>query len=202
MQHINPNHTKGIKTSRKELIDLAKSWLILGIAFGIAMNGLKFDSTMIIAICISWITIGVGFVFHELAHKFVAQHYGHFAEFRSFDHMLIIALIFSFFGFIFAAPGAVMIHGRLTRKQNGIISAAGPAMNLIAAVLFFVIAMSYSGVLQIIGQYGFTINSWLAMFNLIPVGFFDGKKIFDWNKPAYITLAILSLLFVFGPRFF
>ena len=45
--------------------------------------------------------------------------------------MLPISLL----GFTLVAPGAVMIRGRVTRAQNGIISLAGPGTNfLIAAV--------------------------------------------------------------------
>jgi Zn-dependent protease len=193
VKHINPHYRKGIHTSQKELVDLAKAWIILGVAFAIVMNGFKFDLMFVIALIISLLTLGVGFLFHELAHKFMAQRYGCFAEFRSFDKMLIFALIFSFFGFIFAAPGAVMIRGHLTRAQTGRISAAGPGMNLIVSILFLPLAFSSFGIWQAIGKYGFIINAWLALFNMIPFAMFDGKKIFDWNKLVYTIMAASAL---------
>jgi len=55
------------------------------------MNGLKFNISFIIALFISLFTLGIGFLLHELAHKFVAQRYGCFAEFRSFDGVEITA---------------------------------------------------------------------------------------------------------------
>jgi len=200
-KHINPHYKKGIQTSKKEIIDLAKAWIILGLAFGIAMHGLKFNIGLIIAIVISWLTIGIGFLFHELAHKFVAQHYGRQAEFRSFDMGLLMALLFSLGGFIFAAPGAVIIKGHLTNRQNGIISAAGPATNLIVSILFIPLIFSGIGIYTIIGLYGSTINAWLALFNMIPVAMFDGKKIWQWNKPIYLAMAIIAFALVFGRSF-
>ena len=37
-------------------------------------------------------------------------------------------------------------------------------------------------------KYGLFINAWLAFFNLLPFGNFDGKKIFFWNKLVYFSL--------------
>ncbi|MBW2965354.1 hypothetical protein KY363_07900 [Candidatus Woesearchaeota archaeon] len=199
VKQINPHYRRGITTSRRELFDLFKAWIVIGIAFAIVMNGLRFNFSFFVAVFISLLTVGVGFLFHELAHKFLAQRYGCFAEFRSFDHMLILALLMSFVGFLFAAPGAVMISGHLTRKQNGRISAAGPAMNLAVALVFLGVFMAAPPAWSIVGSYGFRINSWLALFNMIPFAMFDGKKIFDWSKPVYIAMALLALAFVFLP---
>ncbi|MFH1064471.1 MAG: site-2 protease family protein [Candidatus Woesearchaeota archaeon] len=193
MQHINPHFHGGIRSSKKELIDLLKSWLVIGVAFAIALNGASTSVAFFIAVFISLFTVGIGFLLHELAHKFVAQRYGCFAEFRSFDRMLIFALIVSLFGFIFAAPGAVMIQGKITRSQRGIISAAGPLTNMILALIFLFISASTTGILEAIGAYGFIINSWLALFNMIPFAMFDGKKVLDWNKFIYAGMAVASL---------
>ena len=89
----------------------------------------------------------MAFLLHELGHKLVAQKYGCQAEFRSFDQMLILAVIMSFFGFILAAPGAVLIQGRVSRKQNGIISATGPGVNLSLAVMFFIALLFHNACL-------------------------------------------------------
>ena len=44
-----------------------------------------------------------------------------------------------------------------------------------------------------IGSYGFRINTWLGLFNLLPFAMFDGKKIFVWNKVVYGVLVIIAL---------
>ena len=176
---------RGFYFSKKELKDLTKSWFILSLAFAIALKGFSLNLEFITAFMISAITVGTAFIFHELGHKFLAQHYGCFAEFRSFDTMLGLALLMSFLGFIFAAPGAVMISGPIGKIRNGKISAIGPLTNIILALIFLLITWtSQSAIIQIIGHYGFLINSWLALFNLIPFSTFDGKKSFTGTKQS------------------
>ena len=52
--------------------------------------------------------------------------------------MLVLAILMSFFGFIFAAPGAVVIKASYIHpSKNGKISLAGPLTNIILALLFF-----------------------------------------------------------------
>ena len=182
--------------SNIEVRDLLKSWLMVSIAFAIVLGGLssKFFSSFIISL----IVVGTGFLLHELGHKIVAQRYKYFAEFRSFDEMLFLAVIMSFFGFVFAAPGAVMIGGKSIRKDhNGIISMAGPLVNVILVVVFLGLFVISSGFLQTIASYGVRINAWLALFNLIPFWQFDGKKIFEWNKVVWGVMTLLSLAFVY-----
>jgi len=187
-----------INTSEKELRDLVKAWIAISLAFALVLRhdiGLSFYQVFIV----SAVTVGTGFLLHELGHKFVAQRYGCFAEFRSFDQMLMLAVMMSFFGFVFAAPGAVMIMGRVDIRKNGIISAAGPIVNLILALFFLsILFMFSSSLLKILAFYGFFINSWLALFNMIPMWNFDGTKVLKWDKKIYgiIVAASLSLLFL------
>lgn len=190
----------GIPTSDIELKDLLKAWFVISLAFGIVLtrrSGLTFAYGFVLAA----LTVGVGFVFHEMAHKIVAQRFGCFAEFRANNRMLILALVLSFFGFIFAAPGAVMIAGPVGRRRNGMISAAGIAANLVIALLFLLLfTLAPFSFAKHIGLYGLVINSWLAMFNLIPIANFDGVKVLRWNRSVYIVMVImvLSLMFLQG----
>ncbi|MFH0868311.1 MAG: hypothetical protein V1831_03280 [Candidatus Woesearchaeota archaeon] len=190
-----------INTSETEIRDLLKAWVAISIAFAILLKGslnLNFYSVFIIAS----ITVGTGFLLHELGHKLVAQKYGCFAEFRSFDQMLILALIMSFFGFIIAAPGAVMISGPVGVRRNGKISAAGPGVNLVLAMVFLSILLIYpTGIIRVIAFYGFFINSWIGLFNLVPIGNFDGSKILKWNKTVYIAMVALALGLMFLQSF-
>lgn len=194
-----------IKTSRIEIIDITKAWLALSLAFAFIYSGASiingglekaFSINFVITFFISLFTAGLGFLLHELAHKFVAQHYGCAAEFRAWDQLLYLAVgLAVFIGFIFAAPGAVMISGMMTRKENGLISAAGPATNYVLAIIFL-------GLLYVLPQWGnvfatgFSINIWLGLFNLIPFGPLDGRKVFYWNKAVWGGMLAFGLLFL------
>lgn len=183
-----------ITTSKQEIHDLFLAWIAITFAFTIATVGISFSAAFLMVFLLSSLTVGIGFIAHELGHKIVAQKYGCFAEFRAFPQMLILGLISAFFGFVFAAPGAVMIGGYVTKKNSGKIAAAGPLMNLMIASIFLTLLFVFPiGILS----YGFKINAWLALFNMIPLWAFDGLKILTWNKKVYLAIAAVSLIFFF-----
>ena len=200
-----------IKTSKIELIDIAKAWIAISIAFALVFSGITllngtiskvFSVSFGVMFLISLFTAGIGFLLHELAHKFAAQHYGCVAEFRAFDQMLYFAVgLAALVGFIFAAPGAVMISGNITRKENGIISAAGPLVNFVLGLVFFGL-MFLMPSLSLIFSIGFQINFWLGLFNMIPFMNFDGKKIWNWNPSVWIAMVVFGALMInlFGLR--
>ena len=153
------------------------------------------------ALGFSLVVITAAFLTHEMAHKIVAQRNGAWAEFRIFPIGLLMALVFSFLGVIFAAPGAVYIQGVGNTKQNGIISIAGPAVNLAIGVPFMLVAylLPITGLLlYFIWLMGY-INVFLAFFNLLPIPPLDGSKIFRWNPLIYIAAIVTSVVFVALP---
>ncbi len=207
MNKMNKAVTIGkIKTSRTEIVDILKAWLALSLAFTFIYAGASvlngdinniFSLNFVHLFFISMFTAGFGFLLHELAHKFVAQHYGCVAEFRAWDQLLYLAVgLAVFIGFIFAAPGAVMISGMITRKENGLISAAGPATNYVLAMIFLGLSLLFP-VWNNVFATGFSINIWLGVFNLIPFGPLDGKKVFYWNKIVWSGMLLFGILFLF-----
>lgn len=202
--HRNQIKIGPISTSETELRDLIKAWVAISLAFAILLSNTSIFSTKFYSsFIISALSVGVGFIFHEIGHKLMAQRYGCFAEFRAFNTMLLLAVMMAFLGFIIAAPGAVMIAGPVGRRRNGKISATGPAMNLAVALLFLAILLiPPTGMLKQIAHYGFLINTWLALFNMLPFWNFDGKKILQWNKVVYAVMAIAALSFMFLQSYF
>jgi Zn-dependent protease len=135
----------------------------------------------------------LSFLLHELAHKFSAQHFNLWAEFRLTLLGALITLISIFVPFKIIAPGAVMIAGSGTRETVGKTSLAGPVTNIILSILCIIIAAVGPSLFQIVAF----INAFLAVFNLIPFGIMDGLKVFRWNKifwgTAFTTAAILTV---------
>ena len=186
-----------ITTSDREIGDLIKAWFAISIAFAIVLSPSGFILTpdFLLYFAVAAIGVGTGFLFHELGHKIVAQKYGCFAEFRANYTMLILAIFMSFFGFVFVAPGAVMIAGgHLDFKGNGRLALTGPVINLILSVIFLGLVFVHP---HIIFVYGYLINAWLGLFNLIPFGFFDGTKVFRWNKSVYALTVLIAIALVY-----
>ncbi|MFH1257808.1 MAG: hypothetical protein ABIG96_06735 [Candidatus Micrarchaeota archaeon] len=146
-------------------------------------------------------TLGLGFILHELGHKFVAQSYGAYAIYRAWWIGLLIAIglaIVTEGKFIFAAPGAVVIYGRhLTQEQNGRISIAGSSVNFVLALVFLSIAYAGNGY-EMLGRTGAYINAFLGAFNMIPIYPLDGQKVQMWSESAWLAIVVLcwGLLFL------
>jgi len=191
----------------RELKDLVVSAILLALAFGILFSGgfeaLSNPGILISMFLLALVGVSAGFVLHELGHRFVARRFGCFAEYKMWTTGLVVAIICSFFGFVFAAPGAVMIHpgvdpgGRptLTKQRLGIISIAGPSMNICLAIVFILLNGLYP---SLVFSLGARINTWLALFNLIPFGPLDGAKIMSWDKKIWLAAIIITIgLFIY-----
>ena len=121
--------------SRIEVRDILVAWISLSVAFTAAITGgllggfssrldmtvngvqhyLSLEATFVLAL----MTIGVGFVLHELMHKFISERYGFMAEFRMWLRGLAFALFSALlFGLVFAAPGATYIMGTGSRRRR------------------------------------------------------------------------------------
>ncbi|MFC6767614.1 metalloprotease [Natrinema soli] len=190
--------------SDTELRDLAVAWTALSIAFALIRapfhRGLASFEEFVLSIGVSFVTVGVGFLLHELAHKVVAIEHGQLAEFRADYQMLVLALLGAVVGFLFAAPGAVYHQGQITKRENGLIAIAGPVTNLLLALLFLPLLLFYgapgffAGILGVIGQMGIVINLFLAAFNMIPFGPLDGKSVLQWHKGVFALVFVPSVV--------
>ncbi len=193
--------------SKKEKIDLIISWITLSIAFTwliqnrfLGIPELGFQTALSIAVPVGFIAVGTGFVLHELAHRQAARHFGFVSEYRAWYPMLVIAIIFAVFtGFIFAAPGATYFFGHnVSRKQDGIISVAGPTTNIIAGIILLAMSMIIKdSLIAVIFLFTSTINFWFAFFNLLPIWVLDGKKVLAWKPELWLILIGIATFFVF-----
>ena len=215
-KRISPINLRMLKTPRististHELQALTIALLVLSLSFSIrylfplqTLNIVQFLEIL----SLTMVVIGTGFLGHELAHKFTAERYGCWAEFKLWTYGALMALLFAVVSqgtFVFAAPGAVYIASRsgyfgegLDRKTNGIVSVMGPIVNIAAALLFLAGygAAHLAGISIILGQFNFfrdgvAINLFLGAFNMLPIFILDGQKVFTWDKKIWALLSI------------
>ncbi len=188
---------------RDEAIQILISVVAISFAFSLVLGEIGMLVTaplkFLAWVFFSLVTIGSGFILHEMAHKAVANHYGAQARFVMWTQGLAIMLILSIFGFLFAAPGAVYIYSNsISRKENGLISLAGPVTNIVIAVIFVALAFiaPISAFNMNLWALGAQINLILAIFNMLPMFPLDGSKVFAWSK--LVWLSFMAICFALG----
>ncbi len=174
--------------NQRELEDLLISFAVLL---------LLFSNFKVALMPYSAVAVLTAFIFHELAHRQVARHFGYLAFYRRWDTGIALALLIGILtrlitgsAWIFAALGAVYIYSYPSylpvsdsRRSNGLIAAAGPAVNMIIGAIALLIVRTVSlgpvawGVLRMTAR----VNLWLAFFNLWPIPPLDGFKVLRWN---------------------
>lgn len=176
-----------LRFSKLEILHLAiATALVTAVGMSIFGYRVRWD---FLAIFIS------AFIVHELGHKFLAQIYHAFAEFRLilFGAAFTAFTALPIFPFKFIAPGAVYI-GPLSKGRNGRVAWIGPLTNLAMGggflLAFLISSATDSGSLNSVLRLGAYFNAWIAIFNLIPFLGLDGSKIFAWSKVIWVlTLA-------------
>ncbi len=190
-------------TSSAEIIHLTAGALIIMVV-GLAWNSVGLEwiyriflnpfSTFISAVIFTLI-----FLSHELAHKIVARQYGLWAEFRInlFGAVLtIISISMPLIKIIY--PGAVHIVGPADRKIIGVSALAGPLTSIgIASVILSFILFYSEGISKLLINSAF-LAIWIAVLNLVPVGIFDGAKVFLWNKTVWAISFIVAVMLMFA----
>ena len=171
-------------------------------------------------ILITALGVSTGFLLHEMAHKFVALRFGYWAEYRANMMGLGLAIVMAFGGFLFAAPGAVMIsksnatsgvlYAGLLRpggakepgEEGDAVDIPGRAHDEHRTCGIFLPALSFcckqceagSDLWVRAAYFAFFINLTLAAFNMLPFGPLDGKKIFDGNRLVWALVGFPTIL--------
>ncbi|MHA1792391.1 MAG: peptidase M50 [Promethearchaeota archaeon] len=189
--------------TKEEINDLLKSWLALSLAFTMAnISGYYYIPSLFWGLflhVLPFATISAALVFitHELGHKFTAEKHGVEAHYKANNYMLILSIVLSLSGFLIFAPGAVIIQGGyFNKKKQGIIAAAGPLINILIATISLLLQQFFYMV-PFLGNllvYLFSMNAWIALFNMIPLGSFDGKKILVWNKLVFAFMVLTPII--------
>jgi len=203
-----------------EALEILISVVSISFAFTVVFAGLGglFTHTgeFLVFMVLSMVTVGSGFVLHEMGHKLVAIYYGGYARFQMWVQGLLLMLVTALFGFLFAAPGAVYIYApHISKKENGFISLAGPVVNFLIMLVFFGLSLmspkyiyfsfDLSALAPIfnygsfeVWRFGAYLNFILCMFNALPIFPLDGSKIFNWSKAAWSAFVLGIFLFGIG----
>ncbi len=198
--------TGHVTTSRGEVVQITVAFAVLTLDLVLLLSG----SDLLFGTNVSSVTYLVtptivavaataaltGFLAHEMAHKVVAQRRGYWAEFQWSPVGLLFSVFTAAFGFLFAAPGATRVGGMSDPREWGRTALAGPVINLVFGGMFYATAV----VAWSAGASAFRwllllafINSWFAVFNLIPFGVLDGAKVARWSWgiwAAVMTVAV------------
>lgn len=197
---------------RQEFRDLVVSMVALGVAFAVMFFGAPdriaflLSPAFIPAAAVATVIVAVSFVPHEMAHRVTARAIDAYAEYEMWTPGVVLAVVSSLLGVVIAAPGGVVLsympserYGQwsgFVPKQHGIIAVVGPLMNLSLAVIF-AFAANFGGPLfmgQNVFALGALVNSYLAVFNLLPFYPLDGYRILRWNESTWIGAMVLALL--------
>jgi Zn-dependent protease len=199
-----PRRVKGrIYFSPKELKHLAVAALLI-VLLGVFswLYAVIFEEPLFVPVVDLIVILTLSFFIHEFAHKITAQREGLWAEFRLTLWGAVLTLITAISPvFKIFAPGAVMISGQIEPRAVLKISVAGPATNIVLAAVFlgFAFVPSPYAVSCLFGGFW---NAFIAVFNLIPIGLFDGFKIFRISKEVWaLVFAASAALTVFAGFF-
>ena len=202
--------------------------LALGFMAVGGLTGLNYYGTstwlvmLLLSIPVMFIAVGPAFLFHEIGHKLVAKRNGCWAEFRADPKGLQFGIVLSLLlGFLFMAPGAVMVAGLVSRRQNGHIAVAGPLTNLglfLVGIPLWGLILGLTGAFeglpdvseraqylvdgQLIwqqmlidcGVFWLAANLGLGLFNMLPFGPLDGLKVRDWSEKAFLTTILVFII--------
>jgi Zn-dependent protease len=174
--------------SRREVKDIVISVIVLSVVF--AYPEILFEPLFFL---VSLFVVGIAFMGHELSHRFTARKLGYFAEYRMWPQGIMLAIFFTLVSngsFIFAAFKQPTLH------EIGKIGISGAVFNI---VLMFILIMVNFFYPHWILLYAALINAWLAIFNLIPLGPLDGRKVLHWNRGVWtlgFALAIVGFAYL------
>ncbi|MFP3237163.1 MAG: peptidase M50 [Vulcanisaeta sp.] len=184
---------------RHELRDIAIALVAMTIAFALLFNTL-FNIGGLVA---TFIAVLTGFLGHELMHREVARRLGYIAYFRAWFVGLLLALVTALTRFfIIATPGATVIGPKVwgyPRRDDELkIALAGPATNIVFAVIFLPLSLLLPAPFSSYASIIYATNAWLGFFNMLPLALpgimVDGFRIFRNNIKVWIAVFIVSVL--------
>ncbi|MEN2975442.1 MAG: AN1-type zinc finger domain-containing protein [Candidatus Caldarchaeales archaeon] len=143
----------------------------------------------------------LSYLLHELAHRIVARRNNVKAYFKldPIGSLLTLVSALPMLPIKFISPGAVVLSTPTTMKVVGSVAYWGPATNLILSIILYILSSVLKTLLMPLEVYNILMvlakfNAFISLFNLIPLGPFDGLKIIRWSMIRWATLFSPSLI--------
>lgn len=180
------------------------------------------------AVIIFIIVIVLAFAYHEFAHAIVADYLGDPTPraagritLNPFPHLSLaglVTLLLIGFGGAYTPVRPHLLRGNM-RRSHALVAVAGPAANILMAILFAIPMrllsaelLASNATLFALLQQGIFLNIFLAFFNLLPIPPLDGFTILQGVVPhglarqmdvvrQYGMLVILAVVFFLPRRF-
>lgn len=176
---------------------IEKRDLLIGSAIFVLVElsfAIYYTNTFLDLLVLGILTIPL-WLFHELAHKFVAQGNGLISDFRLDPNMAIFSLFSIFLPIKIIAPGVILSSGEYRLDTAGRISMAGPLTNILIGGIFLVFSsfMPFDWavvVFLLASRFSFD----MALFNMLPFYVLDGAKVLKWNQSIFILIFSLSVV--------
>ncbi len=193
-----------------EALSLIIASIVIALVFG---SSELYHGSYMKFLLVSLIAI-IAVIPHELAHRWSARRLGCYSRYVLSPIGLILTLITAipFIPIKVIMPGFTLVVSPyqdpyINKRINGIVSIAGPITNLVfASVSLFTLALLIrQGLINTLSFYflynNTLINSWVALFNLLPIPPLDGSKIIRWKPLLWVISFVLSIMML-GATFF
>jgi Zn-dependent protease len=182
------------------------AWFVFSLIVLVSVT--RLDDPLLSSIPFVLGVVGVSVFAHELSHKLVAHSLGLKTVFKVWESGLVFSFLLALLGIGgYPSYGSTFIKQtdwpyNKKIKEMGLIYSIGPVISLLLASCFLALFyLANIGWPVTLGIVGFWVNFALALFNLIPIfpfTPFDGRKIFLWNKIAWLLLVIWFTLLIMG----
>jgi hypothetical protein len=178
--------------TRSELLTYASSIVLLAFSFSyVKVSSLGDILAVLPTVFATSILVGFAKAFVTITY---ARHRGVWTEFKLWYFGLAIFIITTFaFRVPFSSPTRNVNHApKMTKRLSAKLSIFSIGMSLAFAGLFFILLLTGN---KVIGGTGLAMCLISAFFDTFPIAPLYGKRIFDYSKPVWATLFVVTLAF-------
>ncbi|AWX32132.1 hypothetical protein [Methanosphaera sp. BMS] len=194
-----------IKFTKDEIRNILISIIVISILFTInTTQKIGWTNKEIINILIiTLILFSISLIAKIYSQKYLARKYHYHIEYKIWGYGIIFAVVTMLLNIFIITPGYFKygLYDRIaTDEEKAKIAVTGSAINIILAVIFLMalIILKYSimtaSIIKLAMLIGFYINTYMAVFNLIPFMTLDGMKIVEYDMKMWIAPMTISAI--------